>query len=119
MKKRYGIIDGIFVGYSNGNNSSALVTYLTRNSLEISVTELDGAIWLGFISLYNEKNGTIDWNYISPDEKIKRFGLKKIIIVDKDNFKLIGDKHAGFGIENFTRHPIKEESNLDFIKRQI
>jgi hypothetical protein len=100
-KIRYGKIEGLFKGEGN---TSADVHYMGKNQLEISVTEGNGDIWLGFISLYNQKNGTIDWNYLQPDEKVARFGLKKIIITNADNFKLIGEKEKGYGIEIFTRH---------------
>jgi hypothetical protein len=114
-RKRYGQIDGMF--RSELNTSMASIYYMAKNNLEISVKEDNGDLWLGFISLYNEKNGTIDWNYILPEEKIDRFGLKKIIIVDKDNFKLIGEKKENYGVEKFSRLPFKRESTKEFLKR--
>ncbi len=118
-RKKYGKIDGLFNGTSAGHLSRASVYYISRNMLEISVTEENEDIWIGFISLYNEKNGIIDWNYFLREEKLQRFGIKKIIITNKDNFKIIGDLESGFGIENFKRLPIEQEKTGARIKRLL
>lgn len=117
-KTRYGKIDGFFRGISRGDDSAALVNYMSKNLLEISVSTPSGETWLGFISLYNEKNGTIEWNFQNPPERVGQFGLKKIIITDKDNFRVIGEA-PDFGVETFARLNIPRQSTMESALRAV
>lgn len=117
-RKRYGKIHGEFHSIVNGNVSYASVTYVDINTLEIQVRETnENKIWIGFVSLYNIWWGKIDWMYSYPEHVRQWFGIKKIVIIDSNNFHIIGDPAEDFGIEKFSRVPIKNENLIQFINR--
>lgn len=124
QRKRFGKIHGQFNGFSKPENgihlSIATVTYVGKNNLELSVSVIHpkSEIWRGFINLYSEEYGKLEFIYEQPDEMTQIMGDKFIKILSKDCFNLKHKQGEGYGNEYFYRdNLIKVESRFALIKR--
>jgi hypothetical protein len=126
QRKRFGKIHGHFNGFSKPTDgthlSIATVTYVGKNNLEISVNVIHPKpeIWRGFVNLYSEEYGKLEFIYEQPEEKSQIMGEKFIKILSEDHFNLKHKHGEGYGNEYFIRdNSLKEESTLAFINRII
>jgi len=111
-RRTYGKLVGKYLGQGYKKNnpgvlderilSSATITYMTENKLEISVTH-DGLTWVGEITMNSLRYGTIVFQYMDPEHK-HFFGFKKLIVEsDFNTINVIGDETKGYGVEVFKR----------------
>lgn len=124
QRKRFGKIHGHFNGFNKPNNgihlSIVTVTYVGKNNLELSVNVIhpEPEIWRGFVNLYSEEYGKLEFIYEQPEEMSQIMGEKFIKILSKDHFTLKHKQGEGYGNEYFTRdNSIKVESRFSRIKR--
>lgn len=124
QRKRFGKIHGHFNGFNSPENgihlSIVTVTYVGKNNLELSVNVIhpEPEIWRGFVNLYSEEYGKLEFIYEQPENMTQIMGEKFIKIISQDFFILKHKQGEGFGNEFFFRdNNIKVESTFSFMKR--
>lgn len=126
QRKRFGKIHGYFNGFDKAKNgihlSIVTVTYVGKNNLELTVNVIHpkSEIWRGFVNLYSEEYGKLEFIYEQPEAMSQIMGEKFIKIISKDIFILKHKVGEGYGNEFFIRdNSIKDETTFEFLKRMM
>lgn len=112
LRNKFSRLAGSYEGFGLDNDlalkskpqSKVQIVYKKLNILKITLTEKNGNIWEGDITIDPILEiGKVVWRYTKPDELKRRFGFKELII-NKSNKKiealyLIGEKQEGYGKE--------------------